>query len=83
MDFEPTDRQTHWRDRVRDFIEANVRPNLDTYAKQDAEGERWKVLQVIEDQKAKARDAGIWNLFMPPRGQLSHVDDTMSSKDRA
>ncbi|MGB3754502.1 MAG: acyl-CoA dehydrogenase family protein [Parerythrobacter sp.] len=76
MNFEPTDRQTHWRDRVRDFIEANVRPNLDTYAKQDAEGERWKVLQVIEDQKAKAKDAGIWNLFMPPRGQLSHVDDS-------
>ncbi|MGB3738293.1 MAG: acyl-CoA dehydrogenase family protein [Pontixanthobacter sp.] len=76
MDFEPTDRQTHWRDRVRDFIESNIRPNLSTYAEQDAEGERWKVLQVIEDMKAKAKAQGIWNLFMPPQGQLSHVDDT-------
>ena len=66
MDFEPSERQTHWRDRVRDLLEANIRPNMGTYRKQDAEGERWKVIQVIEDEKAKARNRGIWNLFMPP-----------------
>ncbi len=76
MDFEPTDRQTHWRDRVRDFIEHNIRPNLSTYAEQDAEGDRWKVIPIIEDMKEKAKAQGIWNLFMPPQGQLSHVDDT-------
>ena len=76
MDFDLTDRQTHWRDRVRDFIEANVRPNMDVYKAQDEEGERWKVIQIIEDMKVKAKSQGIWNLFMPPQGQLSHVDDT-------
>ncbi|MEC9067975.1 acyl-CoA dehydrogenase family protein [Pelagerythrobacter marinus] len=76
MDFEPTERQQYWRDRVRDFIETNVRPNAETYARQDAEGDRWKVIPIVEDMKAKAKAQGIWNLFMPPQGQLSHVDDT-------
>ena len=55
MDFGLTDRQTHWRDRVRDFIEANVRPNVQTYIDQDNEGERWKVIPIIEEMKAKAK----------------------------
>ena len=76
MNFDLTERQTHWRDRVRDFIEANVRPNMQTYIDQDNEGERWKVIPIIEDMKAKAKSQGIWNLFMPPQGQLGHVDDS-------
>ncbi|WP_271438233.1 acyl-CoA dehydrogenase family protein [Pontixanthobacter luteolus] len=76
MNFDLTDRQTHWRDRVRDFIEKNIRPNTETYRQQDEEGDRWKVIPIIEDMKVKAKAQGIWNLFMPPQGQLSHVDDS-------
>ncbi|MBA4050438.1 MAG: acyl-CoA dehydrogenase, partial [Erythrobacter sp.] len=59
MDFEPTERQAYWRDRVRDFIETHVRPNMDTYKAQDAEGDRWKVIQIIEDKKKLAKEAGL------------------------
>ena len=77
MDFEPTERQVYWRNRVRDFIETHVRPNMDTYKAQDAAGDRWKVIQIIEDKKKLAKEAGIWNLFMPPRNDSHHhVDDT-------
>jgi len=77
MDFEPTERQVYWRNRVRDFIEAHVRPNMDVYKAQDAAGDRWKVIQIIEDKKKLAKEAGIWNLFMPPRNDSHHhVDDT-------
>ena len=77
MDFEPTERQAYWRDRVRDFIETHVRPNMDVYKAQDAAGDRWKVIQIIEDKKKLAKDAGIWNLFMPPRNDSHHhVDDS-------
>jgi alkylation response protein AidB-like acyl-CoA dehydrogenase len=77
MDFDLTDRQTHWRDRVRDFIERKVRPAVPTYYEQDAAGDRWKVIQVVEDLKAEAKAAGIWNLFMPPRSAAHHhVDET-------
>jgi acyl-CoA dehydrogenase len=77
MDFDLTERQTYWRDRVRAFIESNVRPRLKDYYAQQAEGSRWKVLPVIEEEKAKAKAAGIWNLFMPPSNpNLPHVDDS-------
>ena len=77
MDFEPTERQAYWRDRVRDFIETHVRPNHHVYKAQDAEGDRWKVIQVVEDLKAEAKAAGIWNLFMPPKSAAHHhVDET-------
>jgi alkylation response protein AidB-like acyl-CoA dehydrogenase len=77
MDFEPTERQAYWRDRVRDFIEQHVRPNMDVYKAQDAAGDRWKVIEIIEEKKKLAKAAGIWNLFMPPRNDSHHhVDDT-------
>ncbi len=76
MDFDPTERQVYWRDRVRQFIENHVRPRQGDYKKQDAEGSRWKVLPVVEEEKARAKAQGIWNLFMPPQSGRTHVDDT-------
>ncbi len=77
MDFEPTERQRYWRDRVRQFIENHVRPRNDEYKAEDKSGERWKVLQVVEEEKARAKAQGIWNLFMPPRNSgHHHVEDT-------
>ena len=76
MEFDLSDRQKHWRDRVRKFIADNVRPRHKDYLSQQAEGDRWKVLPVIEDEKEKAKALGIWNLFMPPRSGRAHVDDS-------
>ncbi|HVR89895.1 MAG TPA: acyl-CoA dehydrogenase family protein [Novosphingobium sp.] len=76
MDFEPTERQKYWRDRVRQFIDAHVRPRHGEYKAQKAEGERWKVLPVVEEEKARAKAQGIWNLFMPPQSGRAHVEDS-------
>ena len=76
MNFDLTDRQRHWRDRVRQFIDTHIRPRMGDYHTQQAQGDRWKVLPVIEEEKARAKAQGIWNLFMPPRGQLAHVDES-------
>jgi len=76
MDFDLTERQRYWRDRVREFMAHHVAPRQQDYHDQQAQGSRWKVLQVIEDEKARAKAAGIWNLFMPPTSGRVHVDDT-------
>ena len=76
MDFELSDRQRAIRDRVRDFIESEIRPRTDDYRAQHDEGDPWKVIPVVEELKPKARKAGLWNLFMPPRAGRAHVDDS-------
>ena len=61
---------------VRDFIESEIRPRTDEYRAQHDEGDPWKVIPVVEELKPKAREAGLWNLFMPPRAGRAHVDDS-------
>lgn len=78
MDFELSERQRHFRDRVRDFIEAEIRPRAAEYEAQAHGAERWQVVPVIEALKPRARAAGLWNLFMPPRSGRAHVDDSFA-----
>jgi acyl-CoA dehydrogenase len=76
MDFTLSERETYFRDRVRDFIDQHVRPNQSVYHQQAYEGDRWKVIPIVEETKAKAKAAGLWNFFMPPHSGQTHVDDT-------
>ena len=78
MDFDLTERQSFFRDRVRDFIEEHVRPRVADYKKQIDAGNRWQPIQLIEDLKPLAHKAGLWNLFMPPGGALQHVDESFA-----
>ncbi len=72
MDFNMSDRQREWLNRVESFMHKHVRPAVPIYEEQDAEGERWKVIPIVEELKKKARAEGLWNMFMPPS---SHEDD--------
>ena len=76
MDFTLSERETYFRDRVKTFIDQQIRPRQALYDQQEHEGERWKVIPVIEEMKVKAREAGLWNFFMPPHSGQSHVDDS-------
>ena len=78
MDFTLNERETYFRDRVKAFIDREIAPRQADYDQQSHEGERWKVLPVIEEVKEKAKAAGLWNFFMPPHSGQTHVDDTFA-----
>ncbi|WP_315705617.1 MULTISPECIES: acyl-CoA dehydrogenase family protein [unclassified Bradyrhizobium] len=72
MDFTMSAKQQEWLERVRSFMTKHVRPAVPIYKQQDAQGDRWKVIPVLEELKAKAKAEGLWNMFLPPS---PHEDD--------
>jgi acyl-CoA dehydrogenase len=78
VDFALTERESHWRDRVREFIAREIRPRQAQYLAEHDAGDPWKVIPVVESLKASARAAGLWNLFMPPSDAEHHVDTTFA-----
>lgn len=67
MNFEYSARCKDYLARVRAFMDENVYPNEKTYHEQlrGFGTNRWQVLPIIEELKAKAKAEGLWNLFHP------------------
>ncbi len=78
MDFDISPKQRMFLDRVVAFMDEHIKPAVAEYEREmDVLGEeRWKVVQVVEELKKKAKAAGLWNFFMPPHSGQIHVDDT-------
>jgi acyl-CoA dehydrogenase len=75
MDFTFTERESRYRDRVRAFMNAEVRPQNRALEQELASGDRWSPLETIEALKVKAKADGLWNLFMPPAHDHHGADD--------
>jgi acyl-CoA dehydrogenase len=58
------------------FMDAHIYPNEHRYHEQlRAMPNRFATVPLMEELKAKARDAGLWNLFMPfDHGGLKNED---------
>lgn len=66
MDFDYPPKVSALRDRLLAFMSEHVHPAEAAYfAALDEGTSRWVVPPVIETLKAKAREAGLWNLFLP------------------
>ena len=65
MDFEHTALAQGYLTRVKAFMAEHVLPAERTYREQQAALGRWAVPPVMEELKAKARAACLWNLFHP------------------
>ena len=66
-------------ERLASFMDQQIYPAEPVYARQHRNGERWAVPPVMEELKAKARDAGLWNLFLPE----SDLGAGLSNRDYA
>ncbi|HWW89614.1 MAG TPA: acyl-CoA dehydrogenase family protein [Solirubrobacteraceae bacterium] len=66
MDFEPSQRCSEFKERLTAFMDEHVFPAEPIYERQLSEsGEPHHQPEVMEELKARAREAGLWNMFLP------------------
>jgi len=65
MDFAYSARVTALAEKLRGFMDDHIYPNEARYAEEIAAGDRWEPSAIMEKLKAKAKAAGLWNLFLP------------------
>jgi len=66
LDFEFSARTKDLKARVERFMDEHVLPNEAVFAGQlESAPSRWTIPPVMEELKARARNAGLWNLFLP------------------
>lgn len=66
MDFEPSPRCLEFKERLGAFMDEHVYPAEEIYERQRAEsGNPHHHPAVMEELKAKARERGLWNMFLP------------------
>ncbi|GGW89599.1 acyl-CoA dehydrogenase family protein [Alteromonas halophila] len=66
MNFEYNETTNALLSRLNDFMQEEVYPIEQSYTDAVASSDtRWRTPQMMEALKQKARDAGLWNLFLP------------------
>jgi acyl-CoA dehydrogenase len=79
MHFEQSLQAKALKDRLEAFMDQYIYPNEDRYYRESEEGGPWAVQSIVEELKPRAREAGLWNLFLP----VDHGDTGMSNIDYA
>ena len=66
MNFDYSEKVQKLVSRLEAFMNELVYPNEKTYREQlEAAEDRWTVPPIMEELKKEAREAGLWNLFLP------------------
>ncbi|CAL1691538.1 (R)-benzylsuccinyl-CoA dehydrogenase [Brevundimonas subvibrioides] len=64
MDFKHSDKALHWQERVTRFLDDKVLPRAADYWA-EVHADHTVQPRTMEALKAEARDAGLWNMFLP------------------
>ncbi len=66
MDFEPSQRCSEFKERLSAYMDEHIYPAEEVYERQLREsGDPHYQPPVMEELKARAREAGLWNMFLP------------------
>ena len=66
MDFQYSQRTKDLQERLLAFMDEVVYPNEQAYFDHpETAADRWTIPPIMEEMKARAREAGLWNLFLP------------------
>jgi acyl-CoA dehydrogenase len=70
LHFEHTEKVKNLEKKLTEFMEKHVYPNESTYKKQlEAQESRWsEIPPILSELTAKAKEEGLWNLFLPDSG---------------
>jgi acyl-CoA dehydrogenase len=74
MNFDHSARTKGFLDRLITFMDAHVYQNESRFADEVSKGDRWKPSKLIKGLKGRAREAGLWNLFLPDVSGLSNLE---------
>ncbi|MEP6946516.1 MAG: acyl-CoA dehydrogenase family protein [Acidobacteriota bacterium] len=74
MEFDYSAKTFELQKRLNGFMEEYIYPNERAFRQEINSGDRWKPSQIIEQLKIRAKDAGLWNLFLPGVSGLTNVD---------
>jgi acyl-CoA dehydrogenase len=76
MDFDYSPAVVQRQARLNAFFDEFVYPNEQRYYQEVAAGDRWQPTQLVEELKAAARSAGLWNLFLPASARGAGLTNT-------
>jgi acyl-CoA dehydrogenase len=66
VEFEYSEKTRYAMDKLQSFMDTHILPNEESYYRQHADlADRWDTPPMMEELKEKAREAGLWNLFLP------------------
>lgn len=77
MDFDQSPAAREMGARLEAFMAEHIYPNERRYTREASESaDRWSPPAIMEELKARAREAGLWNLFLPREsgGRLTNVE---------
>ncbi len=62
---ETSQRSAELHRQLSEFMDEHIYPNETPIKEELSTGDRWQPSEIVEGLKAKAREAGLWNLFLP------------------
>ena len=66
MDFQPSERCSEFKERLSAFMQEHVHPAEELYERQlHDSGDPHHQPPIMEELKTRAREAGLWNMFLP------------------
>jgi acyl-CoA dehydrogenase len=74
MDFNYSAKTLELQSRLKEFMDAHIYPNETAYHDEINSGDRWQPSVLMEELKAKAKTADLWNWFLPELSGISNLE---------
>ncbi len=74
MNFDYSQKTRELQDNLQQFMDEHIYRNETAFHDEINSGDRWQPSRLIEELKAKAKAANLWNLFLPEVSGLTNLE---------